>query len=114
MTEPQDNQGVTPPHLNTQGITPSYSDQLSEVIREILLNHGNTVAELHKRFNSTDKRDKLDWETFDSYCRYEDNQATQSILQALTSVKREMVELACDKCRVRMEDKLNNGGTQHE
>ena len=30
--------------------------------------------------------------------------------QALTAV----TELACDKCRVRMEDKLNNGGTQHE
>lgn len=42
------------------------------------------------------------------------NEAVALFQQALTSLKSELVGLACPECRVRMEDKLNNGGTQHE
>lgn len=48
---------------------------------------------------------------------YSPPQTAQSILDLFTEVLTELLKedgLACDKCRVRMEDKLNNGGTQHE
>lgn len=47
--------------------------------QEILQSFGNTIAELHERFKTSDKRKKLDWKAFDSYCRYEEKRTLRQL-----------------------------------
>lgn len=59
--------------------TPPLHSSSNEWLDTILRDLGNTIAELHRKFRSSDKRERIDWALLNGRCQYEESQAKQAI-----------------------------------